>query len=70
VEERVRGIEEKNRQLEEYAFINAHLLRAPLCRILGILDLMEKEKSGDDLAEVKEKAKDIDQIIRRINDTM
>jgi signal transduction histidine kinase len=70
VEERVRGIEEKNRQLEEYAFINAHLLRAPLCRILGILDLMEKEKSGEDFVEVKEKAKDIDQIIRRINDTM
>lgn len=70
VEERVRGIEEKNRQLEEYAFINAHLLRAPLCRILGIIDLMEKEQSGDNLAVVKEKAKAIDHIIRRINDNM
>jgi signal transduction histidine kinase len=70
VEERVKVIEEKNRQLEEYAFINAHLLRAPLCRILGILDLMEKEQSGEDLAKVKEKAIDIDHIIRRINETM
>ena len=70
VQERIKGIEEKNKQLEEYAFINAHLLRAPLCRILGIIDLMEKEELSHNLSRVKEKAKDIDLIIRRVNETM
>ena len=70
VERHIKGIEEKNRELGEYAFINAHLLRAPICRMLGIINLMEIEGSDADLTLVKEKAMQIDSIIRRINDTL
>ena len=70
VEERIKGIEEKNRELAEYAFINAHLLRAPICSLLGIINLMEIEGSDTQIRDVKEKAMHIDRIVKRINDMM
>jgi hypothetical protein len=70
VDERIKGIEEKNRELAEYAFINAHLLRAPICSLLGIINLMEIEGSDAQIMKVKEKAMHIDRIVKRINDMM
>lgn len=70
VEERIKAIEEKNRELEEYAFINAHLLRGPICSMLGVINLMELEGSGDKVRLLKEKAMKIDRIIKRVNDMM
>lgn len=46
--ERTKNLEKKNMQLAEYAFINAHLLRGPLCSILGLVNLLEKESKNDD----------------------
>jgi cell division protein FtsB len=43
VDERAHEVENKNRSLAEYAFINAHMLRGPLCRIIGLINLMEKD---------------------------
>jgi len=40
--DRTYELEIKNKALEEYAFINAHKLRAPLARILGLVHLMKK----------------------------
>lgn len=40
VRERTRELERKNQSLEEYAFINAHELRAPVASILGLINLM------------------------------
>ena len=51
VEERTRDLVEYNQQLEQFAFISAHNLRAPVARILGlghILDLC-----NNDLKEAK-----------------
>jgi hypothetical protein len=70
VDERIKGIEEKNRELAEYAFINAHLLRAPICSLLGIINLIEIEGSDTQIRNVKEKAMHIDRIVKRINDMM
>jgi signal transduction histidine kinase len=67
IENRIRKIEEKNAQLEEYAFINAHILRGPLCRVMGLTSLM-MENENHDLATVYEKATHVDSIIRQIND--
>lgn len=47
VHERTRNLEEKNRQLAEYAYINAHLLRGPLCSILGLVHLLENNHKKD-----------------------
>jgi signal transduction histidine kinase len=70
VQERTNANELKNIQLAEYAFINAHMLRAPLCRILGLISLMEKEPDRyrpDQLSRLKVLAQQIDQQVREIN---
>lgn len=70
VAQRVEEIEKRNKELAEYAFINAHMLRAPVCRIIGLISLMEKENFGDQpekLARLKAIAHRIDNQIREIN---
>ncbi len=42
VKKRTSELEDRNARLKEYAFINAHLLRAPLCRIKGLTNLIGK----------------------------
>ncbi len=44
VKKRTRELEDRNARLKEYAFINAHLLRAPLCRIKGLTNLIGKNE--------------------------
>jgi hypothetical protein len=46
---RTQEIGEQNRKLREYAFYNAHNLRAPFCRIKGLMllkDLITEEQEG------------------------
>lgn len=47
VHDRTREVENKNKALSEFAFINAHMLRGPLCRIIGLLQIMEKDPQHD-----------------------
>jgi signal transduction histidine kinase len=60
---RTQELEIKNKKLEEYTFINAHKLRAPVATILGLIqlldykNLMENEKILDQL---KKTATDLD----------
>jgi len=70
VDERALQIENKNKSLSEYAFINAHMLRGPLCRIIGLVNLMEQDPNAlntDQLAQIKSIAQEIDQHIKEIN---
>jgi len=70
VEDRAFEIENKNNSLSEYAFINAHMLRGPLCRIIGLISLMEQEPNAhnkDQLKQLKSIAQEIDQRIKEIN---
>ncbi|HLZ16673.1 MAG TPA: hypothetical protein VKQ08_06520 [Cyclobacteriaceae bacterium] len=68
VADRIREVEGKNRALAEYAFINAHMLRGPLCRIIGLIHLMEQEGySTQQLAQLKAVAQEIDQRVKEIN---
>ena len=70
VDERARDVENKNRALSEYAFINAHMLRGPLCRIIGLINLMEKEPDHypeEQLAQLKSIAREIDQRVKEIS---
>lgn len=66
VAQRTEALENQNAKLSSYAFLNAHKLRAPLARIMGLVNLLqmktdEKEKpvimshlsnSSDELSEV------------------
>ncbi len=68
-----KGIENKNKELAEYAFINAHMLRAPLSRILGLTTLMESEPhhyNASELLHIKTLANEIDNVVRKINDVL
>ena len=70
VHERTKGLKEKNEQLTEYAFVNSHLLRAPLSRILGLSQLLQASSSQEDLDMInamKDSADELDSIVRRIN---
>ncbi len=39
---------EQNHQLEQFAFITAHNLRAPVARIVGLVTLLDKSKIGEE----------------------
>ncbi|WP_175402802.1 GAF domain-containing protein [Mangrovivirga cuniculi] len=43
VYERTRKIQDMNKKLTRYAFINAHKIRGPLCRLLGLQILIEMD---------------------------
>ncbi len=71
VKERTVVLEQKNKQLAEYAFINAHLLRSPVSSILGLINLLEYEKLNreerDIFGYLKKTVKQLDSIVFKIN---
>jgi cell division protein FtsL len=74
VRHRTRELETQNIQLTEYAFINSHLLRAPLARILGLSNLLTKEatsvKDAQLINALLNSTNELDQIIRKISDIL
>jgi len=68
VQNRTAELEERNYQLTEYAFINSHLLRAPLARVLGLTDLIRMETTDPKTEELMDKlfnsCEELDEIIR------
>ncbi|WP_420582923.1 ligand-binding sensor domain-containing protein [Reichenbachiella sp.] len=71
VVERTNELVEKNKKLSDYAFLNAHNLRAPVANIKGLiqlmnLDLTPKEKE-DYIEKIKEQVEDVDAVLFDIN---
>ncbi|MGC1240240.1 MAG: ATP-binding protein [Chryseosolibacter sp.] len=62
---------EHNNQLEQFAFIAAHNLRAPLTRVLGLANLIQMGRTEEDKQSALEKliasTKDLDQVIKDLN---
>ena len=60
-----------NNQLEQFAFIVAHNLRAPLARILGLANVVDLSKTQEDkdvaLKKIITSTQDLDQVIRDLN---
>jgi PAS domain S-box-containing protein len=59
------------RQLEEIAFTQSHIVRAPLANALGFIELMELEQADAEtkkmaLKNIKESLLDLDRIIRKV----
>ena len=71
ISEKINETQTKAETLKEYAFVNAHHVRAPLARVLGLIDLIELEgkhkPSSDALHKIKRDAQEIDIILRKIN---
>jgi signal transduction histidine kinase len=74
VKRRTAELEQQNKQLTEYAFINSHLLRAPLARLMGLAQLTTLEvttvKEKELLHALEASAGELDQIIRKISDLL
>ena len=43
IQERTKDVNLRNQKLEEYAFLNSHILRGPMCRITGVIYLIEND---------------------------
>jgi|GEM_PF-2170580 len=71
---RTQDLEKQNVMLTEYAFINSHLLRAPLSRILGLSDLIGREVQLVSDARLIDSlivaSKELDAIVRKISDVL
>ena len=71
VKERTKVLEDKNRQLTEYAFINSHVLRSPISTIMGLINLINysdlPEKEREVIEHLKVTAKTLDDIVFKIH---
>jgi hypothetical protein len=74
VNERTNQLKKKNKALEEYAFITAHNLRAPLASILGLVNLITKIKLTEDekilLEHLQLSAEKLDAIVHTITEAI
>ena len=73
VNERTKNLELQNKQLTEYAYINAHLLRGPLCSILGLVQLMENGNTKDSASIVmhmKKSSEEMHKIVNKISSAL
>ncbi|MEQ8927344.1 MAG: hypothetical protein RLO81_16105 [Fulvivirga sp.] len=72
VSRRTEELKEKNRQLTEYAYINSHILRAPVARISGLYHLLQLEtkealKDLEILQHMENSIAELESITLRIN---
>lgn len=70
VDQRTKEIEHKNQKLVEYAYINSHILRAPLARIQGLINLIEtstdENSTKEYLTHLKSTTGELDSIVTSI----
>ncbi len=70
----IRKIEEQNETFKEIAWIQSHVVRAPLARLMGLVNLLESQEEGlnKDVKElleyIKISAGELDGIIRKISE--
>lgn len=68
---RVDEVRKQNEKLIEYAYFNAHKVRGPLARILGLSMLMSREQTFEGIQEynirLNTSAQELDTVIREIN---
>ncbi len=68
----VREIEEQNKKFKDIAWIQSHLVRAPLARVMGLVDLLKNFVPGEEtdelLIHLESSAKELDSIIINIAD--
>ncbi|WP_316812301.1 PAS domain S-box protein [Pedobacter heparinus] len=66
----IKAIEDQNARLHEIAWAQAHDVRAPLAKIIGLVNLLESNTSADALANIishlKRSTNDLDKVIKRM----
>jgi len=70
--EYIHAIEEQNKRFKEIAWIQSHMVRAPLARILALVDLIRIDQADEDYNVILEyltsSAKELDTVISNIAD--
>lgn len=66
-------IEEQNKKLRSIAWTQSHVVRAPLARILGIINLIETQKESLDdvmfwLSQLRVSSNEMDEIVKKITE--
>lgn len=73
-QEIAREIEDKNKKMNKYAFMNAHKLRAPIASILGLINLFGKNLGEKDektmVRMLKDSADKLDKVVHEIRDVL
>jgi light-regulated signal transduction histidine kinase (bacteriophytochrome) len=67
----IRAIEEQNKKLKEIAWMQSHVVRAPLARIMALINCLRKRRKGEMktpevLNHIMGSATELDNIIREI----
>jgi signal transduction histidine kinase len=75
VEEKTSRIIQQNERLIKYAFQNAHNVRGPLARILGLANLIKMNAANKEeipflLSEIEKASIELDVVIKEINNTL
>ena len=67
----IKTIEKHNRKLKEISWTQSHVVRAPLARIMGLIDLLQNHEDIEDkcylLDNISSSAQELDAIIRKIS---
>lgn len=69
IEERTNKIKEQNKKLIEYVFINSHLVRGPLSRVLGLLNLQKgggQLNTEDTFKYIEDSIHEMDEVITKV----
>ncbi len=74
VKERTRALETKNKQLDEYAFINSHVLRSPVLTMMGLINLIGYSNLSEEDQKIyeylKETARVLDNVVFKITNAI
>ncbi|MGF1639167.1 MAG: hypothetical protein ACFCUU_18970 [Cyclobacteriaceae bacterium] len=76
VNERTKGLILLNKRLEEYAFINSHILRGPLSRVKGLVNILkvvyynEQRIEEKTITYLEKSCEELDGVVYRINDAL
>ncbi|MGC4022302.1 MAG: tetratricopeptide repeat protein [Cyclobacteriaceae bacterium] len=73
VDERTNIIREQHQRLIDYAYFNAHQIRGPLARILGLISVINLEYQGSYGPYIKmldQAGNDLDSAIKKVNDLL
>jgi len=68
----LQAMEEQNKRLKEIAWIQSHVVRAPLARIMGLVDLLVEQNNNEEINNteiieaIASSANELDEIIRKI----
>ncbi|MEO9853283.1 MAG: tetratricopeptide repeat protein [Reichenbachiella sp.] len=73
--ERNKLLQEQNKKLKKYIYFNSHIVRAPVSRILALINLYRADKSNSEdinfiSKNVYNSAKELDETLREINKTL